>query len=105
MENQELKPPVRLIYPSRLVPPGVAAWVPLPGVILAKRGYLNAGTIAHELVHIDQWERLGWRFPFVYLWQWVSVGFKYEKIPFELEARNNAHLHTLWAIELLEARQ
>ena len=45
----------------------------------------------HELIHIAQAKECGgyvWYY-FVYLWQWLCVGFRYNKIPFEKEAYAN----------------
>ena len=41
--------------------------------------------IAHELVHVDQWQMQGWKFPFKYAYQLLVNG--YENNSFEVEAR------------------
>lgn len=44
----------------------------------------------HELIHIKQIKEDGIiKFYFKYLWDWVRMGFKYRKIPYEVEAYNN----------------
>lgn len=52
--------------------------------------------VLHKLKHVEQCSRYlvfdSWsiavvRFWCVYVWQWVTVGFSYSKIPFEIEAR------------------
>ena len=51
---------------------------------------------AHEIVHVEQVERIGNVFMFlaVYLGQWIFFGFSYEKIPLEIEAygRQDDHM-------------
>ena len=43
---------------------------------------------AHEMVHVRQYRSMGgvFNFLFTYFWQWVGCGFKYSKIPLEVEA-------------------
>jgi len=60
------------------------------GLILARNEFnpLSGKTINHEKIHAAQAKDCGfWIFYYaVYLFQWASVGFKYKKIPFEIEA-------------------
>ena len=52
---------------------------------------LLESTMRHELKHVEQYNRykpfMAIRFIAVYLWQWAKVGFVYNKIKFEIEAR------------------
>ena len=72
-----------------LPPPGFTAimWF---GRIIAKRKAepLSVRIVNHESIHEAQAKECGgWvRFYLMYLRQWVRVGFKYGKIPFEREA-------------------
>ena len=34
---------------------------------------LSDSVLSHELVHVEQWERYGWRFPFLYAWSSISA--------------------------------
>jgi hypothetical protein len=84
--------------------PGFAGWVPLPGLIIYNPKYSpNRIFVAHELMHVTQWKRHGFGFLFLYILQWIKVGFNYWNIPFEIEAReaeNNSD-YLLWADEVL----
>ena len=51
---------------------------------------LNEHVLAHELRHVTQWDQHGLVFPLLYVWQWISVGFRYSRIPFELDAEAHA---------------
>lgn len=53
--------------------------------VLLKYPAVSPMTIEHELRHVQQWDRLGWRFPFVYLWNHLRYG--YGRNPLEVEAR------------------
>ena len=56
---------------------------------------MTAEELAHELAHVRQWERHGWRFPIAYLA--ASAKAKragrrwYHDNPFEAEARDAVH--------------
>lgn len=52
----------------------------------------NEAWVRHELVHIEQFRRLGW-FKFVVQYLWFSYKFGYFENPLEVEARN-AELNT-----------
>ena len=49
---------------------------------------------AHELTHVEQWQRHGWRFPIAYLAASLKArragGHWYDDNPFEIEAREAA---------------
>lgn len=83
------KVPVRVVKKG-LVPPPAAAWVPLPRLIVfaAPKFTQNVELMAHELMHVLQAEEYGWRWPLVYVAQWVRSGFSYTNMPFEVEARD-----------------
>lgn len=84
------------------MPPSASAWVPWPEtIVLAPAAPYSVFLVAHELQHVVQWRRYGWSFPLRYVWQWVCVGFRYQLIPFEVEARELAYTHTNWATEVL----
>jgi hypothetical protein len=78
-----------------LVPPGAAAWVPLPRTIILGTGITpNVRLMAHELQHVLQAERYGTAWGAVYLAQWTrtvllirSTSQAYQQMPFEVEAR------------------
>jgi hypothetical protein len=79
-------------------------WVPLPRTIIYKNGYTpNKRFVAHELCHVVQYEKYGWKFLPVYVWQWVTSGFSYMKIPMEMEARymESDPEYLSWAEEVL----
>lgn len=71
------------------VPPNVAAWVPVPGLIVARSAEfaLRRHLIAHELQHIVQHNVYGWSFYPMYLWGWVRAGFSYRRNWMERDAR------------------
>ena len=75
-----------------LPPPGFTAisWF---GSIIAKKNCepLSPLTINHEAIHEAQAKECrGWiKFYVRYVWQWMRVGFKYKKNPFEREAYDN----------------
>lgn len=81
---------VSLLVVQRLVPRWAAAqtW---GRVILVVSGYEDSPVIAHELIHVTQWQRYGFWFPLAYLWgsfvAWVLGGQPYRDNPFEIEAR------------------
>ena len=49
---------------------------------------LSDSLLRHEMKHVEQYKRYG-KVGFLarYLWGWVSNGFRYSKIPLEVEAR------------------
>lgn len=84
--------------------PGFAGWVPCPRVIVYSPKYaVNRKFLAHELMHVSQWERYSIFFLPLYVLQWVLVGFNYWKIPLEVEARSAEYDedYLLWADETL----
>ncbi len=71
------------------------SWLPLPRRFVAitiapfifHKVPLSEALKRHELVHIEQVNRLGWvRFYVTYLW--YSIKYGYDKNPFEIEAKN-----------------
>ena len=48
---------------------------------------LSCRLVLHEMKHVLQYEEDGF-FKFIgkYLWQWISVGFRYSKICYEIDA-------------------
>jgi hypothetical protein len=72
------------------VPPTYLAWVPWPNTILYREPF-GAWELAHELGHVLQWQRLGWRFPFVYVWGMVRSRFSHAAHPLEVEAEQRIH--------------
>lgn len=85
---------VRVVVVARLTP-GVVAMT-LDRWILVRRGHeLDAGLLAHEMVHVQQWRELGaLRFLARYLGEYLRNrvhGMRhwtaYEAISFEVEAR------------------
>lgn len=78
------------------------AIVPFPNTILVVKEYAeSAPIIAHELVHLDQWERYGWSFYPRYISGWIKAGFSYTNNPMEVEARENYHRYLTLAKELI----
>lgn len=75
---------VDITFTRRIWPSWVAAQVLTPRRIRVKSGTpLNRRLLAHELVHVIQWERYGWSFPIRYLWE---MRHGYHKNRFEVEA-------------------
>lgn len=96
---------ILLIKLPFLIPTWAAAQAGPFFVLYTKKLYLT--TLAHELVHIDQWRRyLYVFFPFAYLFAWARGGFKYRNISFEKEAFTKQYdKHYIdWAKRLLDGR-
>jgi hypothetical protein len=90
---------MKIIYQNILPPRGFAA-IMLFGRIWARKECkpLSDATINHEAIHGAQAQDCGGWIPFYvrYLCQWARVGFKYDHIPFEMEAyRNEGNLKYL----------
>ena len=52
---------------------------------------LNDAELAHELVHVAQWERYGWTFPLRYAWaSLTALPHPYRDNRYEIEARGDA---------------
>jgi hypothetical protein len=55
---------------------------------------MNEIETAHELAHVEQWRRHGWRFPIAYLAASLTArragSHWYDDNPFEIEARDAA---------------
>jgi hypothetical protein len=75
--------------------PAGTAGMTLGPLILVRRGHLDRGLLAHELVHVTQWRELGVaRFLFEYLgfylrgrWRRLGHWDSYRQIPLEVAAR------------------
>jgi hypothetical protein len=81
---------------------GIRARVVQPFAIHVLRGFeRNVDLIAHELVHVMQWQRYGAAFPAVYLEQVMRYG--YRDAPLEVEARNESGkpFYQRWAVYLI----
>ena len=81
---------VRIVTVPFLIPNWAAAqtW---GGTILVNQRYMNTLTpmlFAHEYVHVLQWRRYTWRFPFMYVWELIRNG--YENNKFERDAHDHA---------------
>ena len=73
-----------------------------PNVIQVVSGFeTNVGVIAHELVHVTQWHRIGPSFPIVYIAQVIARG--YLDAPLEVEARELAEtdFYRSWARDVI----
>jgi hypothetical protein len=76
------------------VPPGASAITLGPLVVVRRRAARSAHLLRHELVHVEQWRRLGvvrflWRYLGAYLrWRLRGHGHRaaYLRIPLEVEA-------------------
>lgn len=98
--------PVRVV--RGWTPPGVLAWVPKPRtVIVGRKASLGPLLLAHELAHVIQWERFGWRFLPAYLAQWVRSGFHYGDMKFEHMANVAMYdpWYRSWASDLLSLNE
>lgn len=75
---------VRIIYNSPL-PPDPYIAMALGNIILVKGNAIHETTLAHELVHVDQYKRLGFfKFLRVWLFEYFTKG--YRNISLEREA-------------------
>lgn len=95
--------PARLLRVPFLIPFWAAAQV-WGRNILVRRGITPTITmIAEELAHVDQWEAMGWTFPFLYVWEWAKGGFRYKNNLFERLAKADAQTfyYRNWAERLL----
>lgn len=83
-------PPAK--YLMRLILPNWTA-ITIGHVIIAAHE-LDEATLHHEQIHVDQWDRYGWRFPFLYLWSsyamWRAGYSWYWDNKYEREARGGA---------------
>ena len=85
------------------VPPGFAAWVPRARTIIVGRDVeVTERLLAHECAHVLQAERYSW--PSAYIWQWITTGFSYTRMPFEVEARaaEKNVWYLAWARDLMK---
>ncbi len=89
------KSTVMILYVKRIIPPQAAGqtWGRIVFIKEEFRSKKDNGLLAHELVHVDQWERDGLKFPIKYAWQFFKrLPFKgpmeaYKMIDYEVEAR------------------
>lgn len=68
---------------------------------------VERNTLAHALVHIQQRERLGWRYLPLYIWFWVLAGGRHDRHQMENDARlgETVPFYLAWADELIEAHE
>jgi hypothetical protein len=93
---------VKVTFTRRIWPKWVVAQVPLPRTILVRSGYpLSVPLLAHELVHVIQWEQHGWLFALKYLWE-LRRGYRNNR--FEIEARylQEKPEFIRWAVDVIE---
>jgi hypothetical protein len=86
-------------------PKWVGATVPWKRTVLFRHGVpVTPSFLAHELAHVHQAERHPW--PLAYLAQWVRTGFRYHRMPFEIEARaaERDPDYLAWSRVILERR-
>jgi len=87
----------------RFMPQRFVAWVPRQRVIVVRTGArADRYLLAHELRHVMQAEGRPW--PLVYIAQWVRHAFRYDRMPFERQARRaeSDPAYLAWADDLLE---
>jgi hypothetical protein len=94
--------PVESFIPCCVEERPIRARVVQPFAIHVLRGLeRDVDLIAHELVHVMQWQRHGAAFPILYLEQIARHG--YRDAPFEVEARTMAstRYYQAWALYLI----
>lgn len=96
---------VNIVRRNWIVPKGYAA-ITLGNTIYVRHDTnLTHSLLAHELMHVLQWQRLGfWGFVWNYGWTFVRDGFRYKNIDLEEEARNPTPEVKAWAAELLRSQ-
>lgn len=63
------------------------AIVPFPETIFVVEEYAVVPEVmAHELVHVEQWRRYGFRYPLMYVQKWFQNGMRWTTNPMEVEA-------------------
>lgn len=80
---------VQLVFRSRLL-----RWLPIGGLVLSRRRIrfkrsrqeIPLYLVGHEMVHIAQAHRMGWRYLPAYLWGWIAAGFRHDHHRMEREA-------------------
>jgi len=89
--------------------PGAIAWVPNKRTILVRSPELatNIRLIAHELRHITDAKRLGWRWIPTYIWLWAKYDFNYHAHPMERAARlaEQDPNYIEWAKQVIQANK
>jgi len=93
--------PVELRIVDELTPEWAHARALNANAIAVRRGRVTETLVAHELVHIMQWRRIGWSFPIVYAHQVATFG--YWDAPLEVEARRlqGDAFYLAWARDLI----
>lgn len=96
---------VSITFTRRIWPKWVVAQVLSPRSIRVKSGTpLSRRLLAHELVHVIQWEQYGWGFAIRYLWE-LRRGYlwnAFEREAYELE---NHQAFRDWAQDILNQRE
>jgi hypothetical protein len=96
---------VNVTFTRRVWPKWVAAQVLWPRSVRVRSGVpLHNRLLAHELVHVIQWEQFGWRFPFMYLWE-LRNGYARNKFEIEAYTLENKLEFVQWASEILSNRE
>jgi len=98
--------PVVVERVARLWPSWVMARVSGRTIYWVERYPVTVRGLAHELAHVLQRERLGWRFLGAYLLGWARVGFRYHLNPLEVEAHaaERDPVMLTWAADVIEGR-
>jgi hypothetical protein len=71
---------MKTVFYSKLVPPSAAGWAPGPFVIIRPEYKEDAGLLAHELVHVEQF----WRRPYTHIPMYLAS--KAYRLACEVEA-------------------
>lgn len=104
MSQPEYPATAVVVRVERLFPPWVGATISNNIIYVRRDVTLSVHLLAHELCHLHQRQRLGWRFLFVYLWQWAMAGFSYRGIRLEQEAEaaSSEPYYRDWARRVIE---
>jgi len=97
------RPTVDLVVVDSLYPSWADARVVSPSRILIRDTHQSDVTlVAHELCHVEQWQRIGGDYPLIYAWQYLLHG--YDDMPLEQECRvrQNYPSFQRWASDLIE---
>lgn len=68
---------------------------------------INVRYLSHSLAHVQQRERLGWRYAFAYAWYWLLARGRHSHHRMENEARDAEHedFYRSWAADLIRERE
>lgn len=92
---------VNVTFTRRVWPKWVAAQVLWPRSVRVRSGVpLHKRLLAHELVHVIQWEQFGWWFPIMYLWE-LRNGYASNRFEIEAYALESKVEFVQWASEIL----